>query len=117
MTFTDEQAARLVHEANRALQYQQGDPAPSQPWESESDHIRAVAVDGVRRALAGETPEQHHEAWCEFKRAAGWTWGPEKNERLKTHPCLVPYDQLPREQQVKDTVFLAIVRALKEAPQ
>jgi len=116
MTFTVEQAARVVHEAIRALQYVQGDPAPSLPRECESEHIRAAAVDGVRRALAGETPEQAHEGWCEFKRAAGWIWGPEKDERLKTHPCLVPYDKLPCGQQVKDIVFTAIVNALKEAP-
>ena len=30
----------------------------------------------------------------------------------KTHPCMVPFDQLPEWQQKKDKLFLAIVRAL-----
>jgi len=109
--------ARLVHEANRGLQYEQGDEAPSLPWECESEHIKATALDGVRRAMAGETPEQHHEAWCEWKRQHGWVWGPVKDAEAKphpTHPCLVPYHDLPREQQVKDQVFVAVVRALME---
>ena len=25
------------------------------------------------------------------------------------HPCFVPYDQLPKEQQVKDALFVAVV--------
>jgi hypothetical protein len=112
MTYTGEEIARLVHEANRALQAEQGDDAPSLPWDSETAHVRATCLDGVRRAMAGETPERHHEAWCEFKRAAGWVHGPVKDAAARTHPCLVPYDQLPRCQQVKDAVFLAVVRAM-----
>ncbi|MFD0468599.1 RyR domain-containing protein [Nonomuraea thailandensis] len=54
-----------------------------------------------------------HEAWCEHKRAEGWTYGPDKDPDAKTHPCLVPYDQLPVEQRVKDAVFHAIVGALR----
>lgn len=117
MTYTAEEIriARIVHKANCGLQDVQGDEAPSLPWECESDHVKATCLDGVRRALAGETPAQHHEAWCEFKRAAGWVYGPVKDADAKphpTHPCLVPYDELPRHQQVKDMVFIAVVRAL-----
>lgn len=111
-TARETEIAQVVHETIRSLQDVQGDEAPSPPWSCASEHVRAACLDGVRRAMAGETPEQHHEAWCEFKRAAGWTCGPVKDEQARTHPCLVPYGQLPREQQVKNQVFLAIVRAL-----
>jgi hypothetical protein len=30
-----------------------------------------------------------------------------------THPCLVPYAQLPAEQQRKDALFQAVVAALR----
>ena len=43
----------------------------------------------------------------------GWTYGPEKNPDLKQHPCLVPFHELPREQQAKDYIFRAVVRVLK----
>ena len=35
MIYSDEQIARIVHEANCALQTIQGDEAPSRPWDSE----------------------------------------------------------------------------------
>jgi len=33
-------------------------------------------------------------------------------ETAKTHPDLVPFDQLPEHEKQKDRLFLAIVRAL-----
>jgi hypothetical protein len=108
--------AEVVHEAGCGLQGVQGDECPAPPWCCAPDYMKATCLDGVRRAMAGETPEQHHQAWCDWKRRRhGWVYGDRKDEDAKphpTHPCLVPYDQLPREQQVKDMVFLAIVREL-----
>lgn len=107
--------AEVVHEATCALQDVQGDECPAPPWACAPDYMKATCLDGVRRAMAGETPEQHHEAWCEFKRRDGWVYGPVKDAEAKphpTHPCLRPWRELPRHQQVKDMVFLAVVEAL-----
>jgi hypothetical protein len=48
------------------------------------------------------------------KIADGWIYGKVKNQNLvrPTHPCIVPFDQLPREQQAKDYIFRAVVHAL-----
>jgi hypothetical protein len=62
--------------------------------------------------MAGETPEQHHEAWRARLTALGWVYGERKDYEARTHPCLRPWRELPREQQVKDMVFLAVVREL-----
>jgi hypothetical protein len=105
------QIARVCHEANRALQVLQGDPAVSPAWDDAPDWQCASAADGVVQALAGATPEQLHESWCEFKRADGWTYGPVKDAGARTHPCLVPYAELPAAQRL----FAAIVAALSEA--
>jgi hypothetical protein len=110
--YTAEQIARVVHAANAELQKVDGDPAPSLPWDTETDEIRESAAAGVRAALAGATPEQLHEEWCRVKTAQGWTYGTEKDARLKTHPCLVYYEKLPENQRAKDDVFTAIVRAM-----
>lgn len=112
MSYTDEEIAQAVHAANSVLQRIHGDSAPSLPWDCESEHIRQSAVEGVRRARKGATPEQLHEAWCEFKRAGGWVYGEVKDPDAKTHPCLVPYADLPPEQRDKDRLFLAVVEAL-----
>jgi hypothetical protein len=112
--YTDEQIAQVVHAANRALQYIQGDESPSQPWQVESQEIRDSSAAGVREARKGATPEQLHEAWLVHRFFHGWTYGPVKDPDAKTHPCLVPYSELPESQQDKDRLFLAIVRVLSE---
>lgn len=112
MTYTDEQIARVCHEANRALQAIHDDPAPSNWWDVESPDIQASVIDGVRKARQGRTPRELHDDWCAYKRAEGWRYGLVKDAVEKTHPCLVPYDDLPPGQRVKDNVFLAIVERM-----
>jgi hypothetical protein len=110
--YSDEQVARVCHEANKAMQYIHGDPAPSLPWDCEPAEVRQSAIEGVRHVRCGTTPRDLHESWCAFKRERGWAYGPEKDPEAKTHPCMVPYDDLPQEQKDKDQLFLLIVTAL-----
>ena len=35
-----------------------------------------------------------HETWAQNRINEGWTYGPERNDTLKHHPCLVSYDEL-----------------------
>lgn len=109
---TAEEIARVAHEANRAWQIVTGDPQPSPPWDEAPEWQRASAVDGVRHAQNGATAEQLHEAWCDYKRADGWTHGPTKDPEARTHPCLVPYEELDEAQHRKDALFQAVVMAL-----
>lgn len=104
--------ARVCHEANRALQFIAGDPAPSVPWPAESEETRESARHGVVAALAGRTPEQMHEEWCRWQREHDWRYGEVKDALAKTHPCMVPYGELPPDQRVKDRLFVAIVTTL-----
>jgi hypothetical protein len=112
MVYSDEQIARVVHAANAELQAIQGDPAPSQPWDHESQELRQNVILGVRNARNGMTPAEHHQSWVDDKAAHGWRYGASKDQLAKTHPCLVAYDQLPRDQRVKNVLFIAIVRAM-----
>jgi hypothetical protein len=110
---TVEAIAVVAHEANRAYCEVIGD-ASQKSWHEAAQWQRDSARAGVRAALDGtaRTPEAQHEAWAEHKRADGWVYGPEKSEAAKTHPCLVPYADLPVEQRRKDHLFRAVVQAL-----
>ena len=46
--------------------------------------------------------ENVHDVWAATRLAQGWTYGPERDDTEKKHPCLVPYDQLPEEEKVYD---------------
>ena len=36
-----------------------------------------------------------HEVWAQTRISQGWTYGEERNDELKQHPCLIPYEDLP----------------------
>lgn len=104
--------ARVCHEANRAYCVSLGDHT-QRPWEDAEEWQRDSAITGVKVAIAlAPTPREQHEAWTADKRAQGWTHGAVKDPEAKTHPCLVPYDELSPEQKLKDALFVGIVRAL-----
>lgn len=109
-----EKCAEAAHEINRIYCEANGDT--SQPiWKRAPEWQRSSAIKGVAGALAGNTPEQSHESWLAEKAATGWKYGPIKDPGKKEHPCFVPYADLPPQQQQKDHLFLATVKAMAEA--
>jgi hypothetical protein len=109
-----EDVARVCHEANESLCVTQGDF--SQPsWDDAPEWQKKSAVNGVKFHLEnpGASASASHESWLAEKEADGWKYGAVKNPETKEHPCFVPYDELPREQQAKDYLFKAIVEGLR----
>lgn len=103
--------ARVVHEAVRALQIDDGhDPVPA--WDDADGWLRDSTREGVQAAINGQTPRESHETWAAGKVRDGWVHGDVKDADAKTHPSLVDYDALPRAEQDKDAVLLAITEAL-----
>ena len=105
--------AKICHELNR--HYCQGIGDRSQlPWISSPEWMRESAIAGVQ--FLQEHPEApdsaQHDAWAQDKLDAGWVYGEEKDSEKKTHPCLIPFDKLPLEQQLKDTLFRQTALAL-----
>ena len=107
---TTEQIARICHEANRAYCRAIGDYS-HQPWLYTPPEIQASVINGVEAKMANPsmTPRQSHENWLRFKERQGWVYGPEKDLEARTHPCVLPYDQLPEADRVKDELFTAII--------
>lgn len=105
--------AAICHEANRQLCLLNGDT--SQPsFNDAPDWQRESALLGIEAILTGRVTEpwHSHQSWSEHKAAEGWRFGPIKDPVAKTHPCLVPFAELPEHQQLKDSLFLGIVLSL-----
>ncbi len=105
--------ARATHEANRVYCAALGDTTQV-PWDEAPGWQRRSALDGVKAVLDGSasTPQEQHEAWESYKRRDGWTYGATKDPILRTHPCLLPYAELPASQRAKDEIFRAVARGV-----
>ena len=127
-----EQLARAIHERFRVHQQgvnPAGDPA-MQPWETLREDLKesnrqqaeqipeklrvigceirpAIGQEPVKQVFTAEELEMlarmEHDRWMTDKIAAGWTYAPPpRDDAKKTHPCLVPWDELPEEEKDKD---------------
>ena len=43
-----------------------------------------------------------HEVWAQSRMEQGWTYGEERNDQFKQHPCLVAYEELPEVEKAYD---------------
>jgi len=106
--------AQVCHEANRAYCLTLGDTSQV-AWADAPDWQKNSAIAGVSFCLDNPDapPSANHDSWLKQKEADGWKYGEVKDAEKKEHPCFVPYEQLPIEQQKKDALFKAIVAALR----
>lgn len=114
---TSEQIAEVCHEANRGYQCAvpvDGVPVALSwhPFRVKYPEQAAGVIEGVELALSGATSEEMHHQWMRSKINDGWKHGIAKDADAKTHPCLVPYCELPLEHRLKDRLFLSIVHTL-----
>lgn len=112
MKKTIEAIAKTCHEANRAYCESIGDHSQVS-WEDAPEWQRTSAINGVIFVMSNPDAgdEASHNSWLAEKRMNGWKYGEVKDTDAKTHPCFLPFNELPPEQQFKDKLFRAIVLA------
>jgi hypothetical protein len=106
--------AKICHQTNKAFCQTIGDSSQDD-WSLAPQWQKESAVAGViylmKNPLA--TNAALHNNWCEHKVKNGWVYGGVKDAEKKTHPCLVPFLDLPLEQQVKDKLFRNVVESCR----
>jgi hypothetical protein len=109
------QAAMTAHEVNRVFCAQAGDLS-HKPWHETTVELQDSVISGVRKIFNGEvtTPEESHQSWLDYKAAEGYVYGSEKDTVAKTHPCFLPYEELPEHDKLKDTYFFAVVMSFTD---
>ncbi len=84
-------------------------------WELAPEWQKDSSRKGVEFKLdnPNATPKDLHMNWVKDKQRDGWKWGEVKNTETKEHPCLLPYMSLPLAQRTKDSIFNAVVEAMR----
>jgi len=108
-----EPIARVVHEAVRAWGSAHGE-TEIPTWDAAPDWMKASTFESVRFVLVHPDagPGAQHDQWMAQRLADGWTYGPERDESLKQHPMLVPFEDLPEFEKKKDALVCAAVKSL-----
>ena len=75
------------------------------------DVVFPAELESLREAIAENT----HEVWAAGRIKEGWTYGPERDDKLKKHPDLIPYSELTEgeKQYDRDTAENAIKLVIK----
>jgi hypothetical protein len=101
--------AQVVHAANRQYVEFIGGRANNPSWEELREEERQGLINAIKDLIENpKTPRASHEAWCEARKADGWKRDKVYSHHRKTHPNLVPYNELPFEEQFKDHLFMGI---------
>ena len=77
---------------------------------------KPISTEGVTlpqhlSALVEQLAENNHDHWARQRIEAGWTYGPQRDDDRKTHPDLVPYEDLPEGEKEYDRT--SVVETLK----
>lgn len=107
--------AQVSHEINKAFCESIGDKTQT-GWDEAPEWQKDSAIIGVQFHLdnPNASPSASHESWLKQKEQDGWKYGEVKDAEKKEHPCFVPYEQLPVQQQSKDYLFKQVVHSLKK---
>jgi ryanodine receptor 2 len=61
-----------------------------------------VTLDSSLESLVEALAENVHDTWAKGRMDDGWTYGHERDDAMKHHPCLVPYNELPESEKEYD---------------
>ena len=82
-------------DSDRALTYA---PAPIR--------TEGVVIDDGLTPLVEDLARNAHDLWALQRLQDGWSWGEERCDQTKRHPCLVAYDDLPESEKAYDLTLV-----------
>jgi class 3 adenylate cyclase/tetratricopeptide (TPR) repeat protein len=83
------------------------------PYEPKSLDLTRVEMPADLNNLVEQLSEITHDNWLKQRVADGWRHGKSRNDLLKEHPCIVPYDELPESEKEYDRkISLGVIQAM-----
>jgi len=113
-TLTPMQIVEVAHAANAAYSKTSMSQVPSVVWGQVDVVTRDSTRDAVLYVLTHQdvTAREMHARWVASKLEQGWIPSGVLDRSVRGHPNLRPFDELPIWEQLKDHLFLGVVKAL-----
>lgn len=72
-----------------------------------------VIIDTEHLKLTELLAKNTHEIWADQRLKDGWKYGKERDDNLKLHPCLIPYEELPDSEKEYDRLTaMGVIKTL-----
>ncbi len=79
------------------------------------DEQRARRIKAMQECAVRSTSDaERHESWMKMYVDSGWVYGEQFDPAKKTHPNLMPWDQLPATTRSKARIFDIVAKAALE---
>lgn len=106
-----ERRAIFVYETTRLQAQAVGAPVVPEPWSTRDNTFRVQFL-GIMDHMCGpdrfRSAEEAHDSWVRDYQLMGYTYGAVRDHDAKTHPDMVPFDQLGWKERIKDAVWIAL---------
>jgi hypothetical protein len=66
--------------------------------------LSGVSLSPDLQQLTERLAENAHDLWAAQRLAQGWTYGSQRDDVKKQHPCLIPYAALPEKEKEYDRI-------------
>ncbi len=112
-----ERRAEFVYEGARLAALAAGAPIIPAEWTDREDAFRAQFLEVIERQcgpMRSGSPAELHGGWVQAYIGMGWSYGEVYDPTAKTHPDMVPYNQLGQLEQDKDAVFVALCEIARQ---
>jgi hypothetical protein len=106
-----ERRAVFIYEGARMQAAAVDAPIIPEPWANRDEAFKAQFRPVIEMMCSPErktSPEELHDDWVRAYEEMGWVYGEVRDPEAKTHPDMVPYDELGPAEQAKDAVFVAL---------
>ena len=103
--------AEFVYNAARLAAIAAKAPVIPVEWKDREEQFRKQFLEVIDRQCGEQhsrSPEELHGSWVQSYLTMGWIYGERYDKEKKTHPDLVPYDDLEQLEKDKDAVFIAL---------
>lgn len=103
--------AIFVYEGARMQAMAANAPIVPEPWSLRDAAFRNQFRDIITKQCGPDRftdPKEAHDSWWRKYEEMGWVYGEVRDADAKTHPDMVPFDQLDPRERDKDAVFLVL---------
>lgn len=112
-----ERRTEFVYESARLAAIAAEAPIIPEPWENREQAFKDQMIEAVAKQCGEHrcySPKQLHDEWVEAYWKLGWRYGDRRDRVAKTHPDMVPYEELGQLERDKDAVYLALTEIARQ---